>query len=108
MEAGIDFYKKLIGKIKKITEKRAKLNEFFTPPCLVMTIPKGAVYYEIILEKGSVLENRYGSRDSKIIENERELLFFEFSNSKNLKVGKNMFFFIAGSRWISNWQEAIE
>lgn len=114
MKVSRDFYKKFTGKIKKITEKIIKPGEkFYTPPCVVRLIPERTFYYEIILEGGSALENRYDSLDSKKVEEETELVFFELWKSenlsgKNLVVGKKYNFFTAGSCWISNWQEVVE
>lgn len=113
MEVCSTAYKTFWGKIKRINKKEALKGEFRTPPCLVSSIPKGTVYYEIILEKGTLK-----FPDKEILKSEVKLVFFgdpwgrELSRGldkgKGLVVGKNCCFSVqswSGGYWVSGWKE---
>ncbi|MCE8159080.1 MAG: hypothetical protein I3270_01210 [Candidatus Moeniiplasma glomeromycotorum] len=115
MEVCITDFKKFQGKVKVVNKKEALKGEFWTPPCLVSPIPEGTVYYQIILEKGSIKET-LSLPDKKILKSEVKLVFFgdvwgmseKLDLRKELMIGKVYLFHVQSwskGYWLSSWEE---
>ena len=117
MKVAATSFKSFQGKVKAVNKKEvAKGENFSTPPCEVLHIPEGTVYYEIILEKGASKQT-LSLPDKEILKSEVKLMFFEdpwgeglsreLDRGKSLKVGKNYCFSVQSWQgyWVSDWKE---